>query len=242
MPSTSTYRRIAPHVAWLLVCAIAAAPIWLGPGIIHTRAGGDSPFLLQRTFELAENIRAGIVPARWMPNANFGLGYPFFNFYASLPYYFAALLHVLGLDLIFSIQFIQALGMVAGGATMYLLARQFLSPHGAALAAIAYTLAPFHLANLYVRGDSLSEFWAFACFPLILWGVLRGSKRGWGAMTLGLAALACTHNVSTLLFAPFFSIVGVFKSQAPRARSQESRAKSQEPRVKIQEPRAKNQD
>jgi len=200
-------RRLGIHGTWLIICVIATAPLWLGPGIIQTRAGGDSPFLLQRTFELAENLRTGVIPARWMPNANFGLGYPFFNFYAALPYYVAAGLNVLGLDLIFSIQFTQTLGMFAAAASMWLLARRFLSQQGAALAAIAYTLAPFHLANLYVRGDSLSEFYAFACFPLVLWGVLHGGKRGWWAITLGLATLACTHNVSTLLFIP---VLGLF--------------------------------
>ena len=31
----------------------------------------------------------------------------------------------------------------------------------AALAALAYSLAPYHLVNIYVRGDSLQEFFAF---------------------------------------------------------------------------------
>jgi hypothetical protein len=219
-------RRLSTHSLWLIVCVIAAIPLWLGPGIIQTRAGGDSPFLLQRTFELAENLRAGVIPARWMPNANFGLGYPFFNFYAALPYYVTAGLNVLGLDLIFSIQLTQTWGMFAAAASMWLLARRCLSQQGATLAAIAYTLAPFHLANLYVRGDSLSEFWAFACFPLVLWGVLHGGKRGWWAVTLGLAALACTHNVSTLLFIPVLGLFCLW--QLLRTRNQEPSAKGQD--------------
>jgi hypothetical protein len=120
---------------------------------------------------------------------------------------------------------------------MWLFARTMLPPWGAALAASAYVLAPFHLVNVYVRGDSLSEFWAFAWFPLILWGVegvVRTSAIGrlasgtasvtdavqliahrridarpmpyTLALSLSLAALVLTHNVSALIFAPFIVI------------------------------------
>src|SRR5689334_7574400 len=81
--------RFAPYSLFALTCALASANIWLGPGIIQTHAGGDSPFLLQRVYELTVNLRSGVFPARWMPDAAFGLGYPFFNFYAALPYYLA---------------------------------------------------------------------------------------------------------------------------------------------------------
>ena len=36
------------------------------------------------------------LPVRWMPDAAYGLGYPFFNYYAALPYYLAAGLRLLG--------------------------------------------------------------------------------------------------------------------------------------------------
>ena len=45
------------------------------------------------------------------------------------------------------------------------------------LAAVAYTVAPFHLVNVYVRGDSLSEFYAFVWYPLILWALERVVER-----------------------------------------------------------------
>lgn len=200
------------------VCALAALGIWLGPGILNTRAGGDSPFLVIRTFELAANLRAGIVPARWMPDAAFGLGYPFFRFYAALPYYLAAGLNTLGLDLLAAIKLTQTIGMAAAAATMYVFARDTLPRWGAALAAAAYVLAPFHLVNVYVRGDSLSEFWAFVWYPLILWGVVRtvreaAAGRSWAdlapivvGLALSLAALVLTHNVSALIFAPFIAL------------------------------------
>jgi hypothetical protein len=207
--------RLIPYVVIVGVCVLAAANLWWGPGIIQTHAGGDSPFLLQRTFELVTNLRAGIFPARWMPDAAYGLGYPFFNFYASLPYYLAALLNLIGFDLLTAIKLAQTLGMLAAALSMWLYARTLFPKMGALLAVVAYTLAPYHLVNLYVRGDSLQEFWAFVWYPLILWAVDRvvqadgeGRQRwDWLIRMLGLAMLLAgfvlTHNVSTLIFAPF---------------------------------------
>ena len=51
--------RAWPVLVALLVCVLACANVWLGPGMLNTRAGGDSPFLLQRVYELAANLRAG---------------------------------------------------------------------------------------------------------------------------------------------------------------------------------------
>jgi hypothetical protein len=220
-------------LALALICVLtfvlALVNVWLGPGIVHTHAGGDSPFLMQRVYELAANLKAGVFPARWMPDAAFGLGYPFFNFYASFPYYLAAGLNLAGFDLLTAIKLTQTIGMVAAAATMYLFARTLLPRPGAALAAMAYTLAPYHLVNIYVRGDSLVEFFAFVWYPLILWGVDRVIDGGWktedgsrshaflrcvGAMLLLatlVAARVVTHNVSTLLFAPFIVLYALLR-------------------------------
>ncbi|MDI7275742.1 MAG: hypothetical protein QME94_07175, partial [Anaerolineae bacterium] len=77
--------RLLGLLAALALAAIAAWPLLSTPGLVNTRAGGDSPFLLLRVYELQANLRAGVLPARWMPHAAYGLGYPFFNYYASLP-------------------------------------------------------------------------------------------------------------------------------------------------------------
>ncbi|HUS17646.1 MAG TPA: hypothetical protein VM536_21835, partial [Chloroflexia bacterium] len=80
-------RRWAPGLAALLFGLLAAAPLLAGRGFLLTRGGGDSPFLLQRLYELLAALAGGQFPARWMPTADFGYGYPFFNYYAALPYY-----------------------------------------------------------------------------------------------------------------------------------------------------------
>jgi hypothetical protein len=73
------------------------------------------------------------------------------------------------------------------------------------LAAVAYIYAPFHLVNVYVRGDSLSEFYAFIFYPLILWSIdcIFDSARNWPLLALSYGGLILTHNVSALIFSPF---------------------------------------
>lgn len=193
-------------LAALLCAGIAAAPA-LAPGFINTRAGGDSPFLLQRVQQLSVNLSLGIFPARWMPDAAFGLGYPFFDFYAAFPYYLASALHLSGWGVVGGIKLTQLAGFLLAGGAMYVLARRLGSrPTVAVLASVAYTFAPFHLVNVYVRGDALSEFWAYAMFAVVLLAceqlreepsldrvpVLAGSY----------ALLVLTHNISALIFSP----------------------------------------
>lgn len=201
------------------VALFASMGLWNGPGILNTRAGGDSPFLLQRVYELALNLQRGVLPARWMPDAAFGLGYAFFNFYAALPYYIAAGLSVVGVDLLVAIKLTQTLGMAAAGLCMWLWLRDRLAGAGPVFGAIAYILAPFHLVNVYVRGDSLSEFYAFVFFPLILMGIERVvSRPGWrnaAALALAIAGLLVTHNVSAMLFAPFCALYALAAFFAP---------------------------
>ena len=191
----------------LFVSLLAALPLLIGPGIVNTRAGGDSPFLLLRVHQLADNLRAGTLPARWMPDAAFGLGYPAFCFYAAFPYYVAAILSELGLGLLWGIKLTQTLGFLLAGAMSYLLARELGARRPAALLASAlFTFAPFHLVNVYVRGDSLSEFWAMALYPAILWSLRRLARKPGAAEVATVAAsyalLILSHNISALVFSP----------------------------------------
>lgn len=202
-----------PYLLLALALGLAAAlPTLVGPGIVATRAGGDSPFLVQRVQQLSTVLRAGHFPARWMPDAAHGLGYPFFHFYAALPYYLAALLDMAGAGVLWGIKLTQGLGFLVAALATYGLARAMgASSPGALLAAASYTFAPFHLVNVYVRGDSLSEFWAMALFPCILWALVRLTQRPTPGRVAALAAsyglLAMCHNISALLFSP---LVGVW--------------------------------
>jgi hypothetical protein len=188
----------------LLLALVAARPLW-GPGLLNTRGGGDSPFNLLRVHQLTANLRAGIFPARWMPDAAYGFGYPFFSYYAALPYYLAAGFNLLGVDILSAIKLTQTIFFATAAVGMYEWARRVLrSRTGGWLAAVAYTVAPYHLVNVYVRGDSLSEFAAFAFYPLILWSLdhlaERPSLHRVIPPALAYAGLIATHNLSAFIF------------------------------------------
>jgi hypothetical protein len=191
----------------ILVVLLTAASLW-GPGIVNTRGGGDSPFLLQRLHQLSANLRAGVFPVRWMPDAAYGLGYPFFNHYSALPFYLASALDLLGLDPLTALKLTQTLGFLFAALAMYGWTNRIWRVRSAALlASVAYTVAPFHLVNAYVRGDSLSEFYAFVWYPLILWALdrlfERRSARAVVMLALSYAGLVMTHNLSAFIFSPF---------------------------------------
>jgi hypothetical protein len=194
----------------LLLAVVAALPLFLGPGLLNTRGGGDSPFLLQRVQQLSTALAAGHFPVRWMPDANYGYGYPFFHYYAPLSLYVAALFRFLGASYVLAIRFAQLAAFLLAAGTAYALGRRwFRSDAAGLLAAAAYTLAPFHLVNVYARGDSLAEFWAMAFYPLVLLAAERllaaGGRARLPAAALGLsyAGLILSHNISALIFSPF---------------------------------------
>lgn len=212
--------------AALFIALLAAAPLFSNAGLLNTRGGGDSPFLLQRLQQLTTALTDGHFPVRWMPDANYGYGYPFYNYYAPLSIYIAAAFRFLGAGYVLAAKGAQLAGFVVAAWGMFLLARRWFGSQWAALlAAVAYTLAPFHMVNVYVRGDSLAEFWAMAFYPLVVLGVDRltaamtnGNQKGkksrrMGAALLALiyAALILSHNISALIFTPFLLLYLVFR-------------------------------
>ena len=197
--------------AVLFACA-AAFPLLMGGGLLNTRGGGDSPFLIQRLHQLTTAIQDGHFPVRWMPDANFGYGYPFFNFYAPFAFYVAYLFRLLGFGTIRAIQLSQLGAFIVAGWGMYRLGRRWFSqPAAALLTSIAYTFAPFHLVNVYVRGDSIAEFWAMAFYPLVIWAVdslltaetSQTRRRQTAVLGLAYGALVISHNISAMIFSPF---------------------------------------
>lgn len=199
--------------ATLLIACVAAWPLLAEPGLLNTRGGGDSPFLLQRLHQLETAVRDGHFPVRWMPDAYYGYGYPFYNFYAPLSIYIAAAFRLAGWNLVQAIKLAQLAGFLTAAGGMFYLGRRWFRHDGAGLlTAVAYTTAPFHMANVYVRGDSLAEFWAMAFYPLTLLAVdtlfgahtavVRKPVMG-GLLALAYAGLILSHNISALIFSPF---------------------------------------
>lgn len=207
--------------AVLFVALLAAWPAVAEPGLLNTRGGGDSPFLLQRLQQLVAAVADGHFPVRWMPDANYGYGYPFYNYYAPLSIYISAFFRLLGFSFVRSIHLAQFAGFVAAAWGMARLANRWWGNRWAGwLAAVAYTFAPFHMVNVYTRGDSLAEFWAMAFYPWILLAADNllqrpRSGRAIALFALSYAALILSHNISALIFSPFLLLYLILRWERP---------------------------
>lgn len=219
--AVSWLRRSAPLLAALALSVLPILPALMVAGIVATRAGGDSPFLLQRAEQMAVALAAGHFPPRWMPDAAFGMGYPFWNYYAPLAWYVAGGIAALGGGVIGGVKVALLLSFLAASGGAYILARDgWRSEAAGVLCAAAYTFAPYHLVNVYVRGDALSELTAYAVFPWLLVAVDRAvaapSPRRVVALALAAAALPLAHNVSALIVLPLAAAYALWRLGRPR--------------------------
>lgn len=145
------------------------------------------------------------IPCRWVPDLGGLYGYPLFNYYAPLPYYFGALIYFLTGSLLFSVKTMLAVSFVGSFIFMYLFASKFWGKLGGSLSAIFYSFVPYHALDFYVRG-AMGEMWGLMFFPAILWATVRLVERSniSNLLLLGffIAALLTSHNLSAMIFLP----------------------------------------
>lgn len=162
-----------------------------------------------RVFEMGKMLANGAFPVRWVPDLGYGHGYPIFNFYAPLAYYFGGFLTLVGLDALAATKVIMAVGVILSGIFMYLLTRNFFGELGGIVSGLFYTYAPYHAVDIYVRGD-VAEFWAYAFIPLAFLGfykVYKNSQWGYVAVgALGFAGVILSHNLTAMMVTPFLLI------------------------------------
>jgi len=191
----------------ILLSLPALAPL-LRPGFFSS---DDGLLHLYRMMGLDHAIQAGVLYPRWLPDFAFGYGQPVINFYGPFSYYIGQIVRVVNLGAIAATKWSYGLAALAAGMTMFLFTRRIFERRSlpAAVAALAYVYAPYHLANLYVRG-AMAELWAMAWFPLILWAFTRvvydNRKAHITTAGLGLAGLVVSHSLSLLIFGPALTL------------------------------------
>lgn len=159
---------------------------------------------IARLEQMSTALSDGHFPVRWAGDLRFGE--PLFNFYAPLPYYLGAAIKLLGFNFIWVAKILFILSSIFSALTMYIFCRRLFSQKSSFLAVALYTWAPYRAVDLYVRG-ALSEAFAFIFFPLIFYASLILSQKATlkriSFLSLSLAGLFLTHNVTTLIFLPF---------------------------------------
>lgn len=166
---------------------------------------------IARLQQMSTALSSSQFPVRWAPDLRYGE--PIFNFYAPLPYYLGAMIHLLGFNFIWVAKILFMLSSILSAMTMYIFANRLFGRKAGVLAAILYTYAPYRAVDMYVRG-SLSETWAFVFFPLIFYCSLNLAEKinlkNVSFLALSLGGLFLTHNVTTLMFLPFLVFWWIF--------------------------------
>lgn len=192
----------------IFILSIPAVLALTKPGFFPTH----DYIYIARIQQMFVALSDGQFPVRWI--SGFRYGEPLFNFYAPLPYYIGALVHALGFTYLGSAKVLFALSLVFSGFSMYLLSKELYGKKSIAiLTSVFYLYAPYRSVDIYVRG-AVSESWAFVFFPLIILYTYKFANKNlakYGVLlSLSLAGLFYTHNVTTVMFLPFYLLFGAF--------------------------------
>lgn len=173
----------------------------------------DGEWAIIRASEMVRELKDRQIPPRWSDFLNHGFGYPLFSFVYPFPYYLAAGLKLIGLSYVTGIKFLFVLSVVLSALFMFLFINKLLGHWAAFIASLFYVTAPYRLTDLYIRG-SLGESLSLSLFPLIFYLTLKIFEKtsliGSSVLSVFLAILILTHNVSALLFIPLWMLLVLF--------------------------------
>lgn len=146
------------------------------------------------------------IPCRWVPDMGYGYGYPQFNYYAPLPYYVMATPTLFGMSILASVKLGFLISILGAFFGMYLLGSRLWGKTGGVISALFYAYAPYRAVDIYVRG-AMGEAWAFIFLPFILLYTIDvlNKKNRILPLALSFAGLFLSHNVTVLMFAPFYA-------------------------------------
>lgn len=168
-----------------------------------------------RVIALVEEMYNGDLYPRWLSQTYRGKGSPFFNFYSPAFHFVAAWLHLAGFSLLASIKIPLGLLFFVGAWGVYLWIRRHYGATGAAVAAILYLFAPYHLVDIYVRG-AFAEFSALAVLPYLFYGIdlllndIHDRRKGFLITVASTAAIFLSHQLSAMMITPFALIYSMY--------------------------------
>ncbi len=204
---TKFWRKIDPQLYILLALSIFAwAPLLHPAYFFQAHDARHSIFYL---VEFDQTLRDGFLWPRWSPDFAFGYGYPLFNLYAPLAIYAAEIVHLLGVNMVWSVKTIYILSTIGAGVGMFGFTRRLFGANAALIAGLAYMFAPFHLVEIYVR-SAFAEYVSLMLLPLVLWAftelIARPSPRRMALAGASYGVLALTHHSTFFTFTPFLML------------------------------------
>ena len=192
---------------FLLGLALSISLLW--PLFVASSFTHHDDVEMIRLYEMDQCFKDHQIPCRWVPDLGGIYGYPLFNYYAPLPYYFGELIYFLTHSLIFSAKAMFAVSFLGSYIFMYLLTRKFWGNLGGSLSAIFYSFAPYHALDFYVRG-AMGEMWGLMLFPAVFWAVSKleedSGVSNFLLLAILLAGLFTSHNLSAMVILPFYLV------------------------------------
>jgi 6-pyruvoyl-tetrahydropterin synthase related domain len=168
--------------------------------------GHDFDFHLLSWMEVARAWHAGLVYPHWVQDANYGAGEPRLIFYPPASWLLGALLGVMTSWYAAPVLFV-LLALLAAGANMYFLVREWAPAGAATLAACLYVANPYAMFVVYERG-AFGELLAAAWLPLMVRFALR--KNGSVApLGLSVAALWLTNSPGAVIGSYLLAILAL---------------------------------
>ena len=188
------------HVALLTLSCLMILSIPVILGIVHAGffVSDDGNWMVIRFSAFYEALRSGQFPVRFLARLNNGFGYPVSNFLYPLFMYLGSPIHVLGFSFVNTVKIVLGLSLVFSSIFTFLWLRKFFDNASSFLGAVFYTLYPYHLYDVYIRG-SVGEVLALSIVPFILWQIERRSII---FTSFGIGFLILSHNTLALLFLP----------------------------------------
>lgn len=191
------------HLYFLAALILSTALLW--PLFSAPLFTSHDDVQIIRLYEMNKCIQDLQIPCRWVPDLGGEYGYPLFNYYAPLPYYYGEIFYLLTGSLIISVKIMFITSFLGSFFFMYLLARKLWGEMGGSLSAVFYAYAPYHAVDFYVRG-AMGEMWGLLFFPAVYWAVLRlWNKVNYkNSIILGVlfAFSILSHNLYALIFLP----------------------------------------
>lgn len=162
-----------------------------------------------RLEQLDKCIKDGQIPCRWVPDLGYGFGYPLFDYYAPLPYYFMEAFHLIGFSFIDSVK-IGFIGSIYYSALFFfLLAKVFFKNSTSLIITFLYIMIPFRAADVYVRG-AMGEAWGLAMLPAYIWSfenfIRDKNIRSFAIFSIFGGLFLISHNLTVLMSLPLIAI------------------------------------
>lgn len=196
----------------LLVVTLAGVAVLIPLMVWGIPSGGDLPNHYRFALPFFDSIRGGHLYPGWLAESNYGFGDARFRFYPpGLYYLLAALRLVTGW---YSASVIAFTGLtVLGGLGTYFWACGSYPVKVAMWAGVIYTIAPYHLNELY-QASLLSEYAACSVLPFVLAFVERICRRKRPSDIAGFAAayalLVLTHLPLTVIGSLSIPVYAIF--------------------------------